>query len=68
MGIIYQEQGEDSKALGYYQRSLKIYHEIGVKNGSANTGINIANIYNNQGDHTKAMDYYQRSLKIHLGF
>lgn len=52
------------KALGYYQRSLKIYEEIGDKPGSARTISNIGIIYKNQGDYSKALDYYQRSLKI----
>ncbi len=52
------------KALDYYQRSLKIYEEIGDKPGSASTISNIGIIYKNQGDYPKALDYYQRSLKI----
>jgi adenylate cyclase len=52
------------KALDYYQRSLKIFQEIGNKKGSAGIINNIGNIYNYQGDYPKSLDYFQRSLKI----
>jgi adenylate cyclase len=52
------------KALDYYQRSLKIYEEIGDKKGIANSLNNIGMIYKAQSKYPKALNYYQRSLKI----
>jgi len=63
-GISFYERGDYSRALDYYQRSLKIEEEIGDKNGIANVLNNMGVIYADQGDYPKALDNYQRSLKI----
>ena len=64
MGISNYLKSDYTKALDYYQRSLKIQEEIGDKKASASTINNIGIIYKQQGDYPKALEYYQRSLKI----
>jgi adenylate cyclase len=64
MGISKTIKSDYPKALEYFQRSLKIYEEIGDKKGIAGIIGNIGIIYKNQGDYPKALEYYQRSLKI----
>ena len=64
MGVSSRIKSDYSEALDYYQRNLKIRHEIGDKNGGAAALNNIGLIFKMQGDYPKALDYYQRSLKI----
>ena len=64
MGISNYLKSDYTKALDYYQRSLKIQEEIGDKKASASTINNIGIIYKQQGDYPKALEYYQRSLKM----
>ena len=52
------------QALDYYQRSLKIFEELGIKKSVANSLYGIGNSYYSQSNFTQALDYYQRSLKI----
>jgi class 3 adenylate cyclase/tetratricopeptide (TPR) repeat protein len=65
IGNIYQDQGNYSRALEYYQKSLAIKEEIADKNGIASSQNNIGIIYANQGNYASALEYFQRSLAIH---
>ena len=62
-GVSYYNSGEFSKALEYYQQSLKIGEDISYKRGLAITLNNIGIIHVQQGNYSKSMYYYQRSLK-----
>lgn len=64
IGYVYKQQGNLTKALEWYNKSLKIREQIGDNHGIANSINNIARIYNIQGDNQKAMEYYNKSLKI----
>ena len=64
IGYVYSYQGNITKALRYYNKSLKIREEIGDKRGIAESLNNIGNIYDNQGDISQALGYYYKSLKI----
>ncbi|MBT6515684.1 MAG: tetratricopeptide repeat protein [Crocinitomicaceae bacterium] len=64
-GIWYKRLGDYAKAINYFTKSLKIYEEIGFKNGIADIFNNIGGIYSNRGDYAKAIDYYKKSLKIY---
>jgi adenylate cyclase len=64
IGYVYGQQGDISKALEYYHKSLKIQEEIGCKVGIATSFNNIGFIYQNQGDFPKALEYFHKSLKI----
>jgi adenylate cyclase len=64
MGISNVNLSDYPKALDYFQRSLKIFEEIGDKKNTAGAIINIGVIYAKQGDHSKTLNYFQRGLKI----
>jgi serine phosphatase RsbU (regulator of sigma subunit) len=64
MGYIYNLQGNISKALEYFLKSLEINEETENKKGVANALNNIGYIYKNQGDITNALIYLFKSLKI----
>lgn len=64
IGYVYQNQGNISKALAYYHKSLKIYEEIGDREGVAMNLNNIGLVYLNQGDIIKTLENFHKSLKI----
>ena len=64
IGIIYNNQGNISKALEYYEKSLKIQQEIGDELGIANSLNNFGDIYSYKGDFSSALEFHQKSLKI----
>ncbi len=71
IGYIYNDQGDITKALEYYHKSLIILEEtrlpdgqVGSKSGIATSLNNIGYIYEHQGDIPKALEYYHNSLKI----
>ncbi|MDP3147436.1 MAG: tetratricopeptide repeat protein, partial [Bacteroidota bacterium] len=84
IGFIYKIQGDPSitsskedalragipKALEYYSKSLKIYEEIGDKEGIATSLNNIGFIYNSQGNLKEGFTYAKRSMDVakELGF
>lgn len=57
-------QGDNTKALDYYTRSLKIKEELLDEPGVAKSLNNIGLIYKNQGQYNIAIDYYSQSLEI----
>ena len=63
IGFLAQQQGDVTKALDYYHKSLKILEEIKNKEGIAGSLNNIGFIYKNQGDILKALEYYHKSLR-----
>lgn len=65
IGFLANNRGDISKALTYYQKSLKIQEEIKDKGGIANSTNNIGYIHNSHGDIPKALDYYHKSLRIY---
>ena len=64
MGVSNYLKSDYTKALDYYQRSLKINEEIGDKKASASTINNIGIIYKQQGEYPKALKYCNKGLKI----
>jgi tetratricopeptide (TPR) repeat protein len=64
IGIIYVRKGELDTALEYYQKSLRIFEEIGNRQDIAYALNNIGNIYSSKGDFDTALEYYQKSVQI----
>lgn len=64
IGFIYKNQGDISKALEYYNKSLQLREEIGDKEGTATSLTNIGVIYDDQGDIPKALEHYSKSLQL----
>lgn len=64
IGMIYFNQGDNSKALENHFASLKIREAIGNKQGVAASYNNIGMIYFNQGEYDHALKNYFTALKI----
>ena len=63
-GFLATNEGNYSKALEYWNKSLKIFEDLGFKKGTASSLHNIAFVYKDQGNITKALEYNEWSLKI----
>ena len=64
LGIFNAMKGNNTNALDYYLKALKIDESIHNKNGIASRLGNIGSIYKEQGDYPKALDYYLKALKL----
>ncbi len=64
IGNVHFVQGNYEKAIMYYQKSLIISEELGLKKYMGMSYINIGGIYKDHGNYEKAIMYYQKSLKI----
>ena len=64
IGLFFDHQGDLTKSLITYHKSLKISEEIGYKQGAACSLNNIGLIFYNQGNLKNALEYYHKSLKI----
>ncbi|MCB0687124.1 MAG: tetratricopeptide repeat protein, partial [Saprospiraceae bacterium] len=64
-GNIYRTQGEFSKALDYYQKSITNHRLIGDEKGNAPMYSNIGDLYLMQGDEQKALEYFEKGLKLY---
>ncbi|HHJ11302.1 MAG TPA: tetratricopeptide repeat protein [Bacteroidetes bacterium] len=56
--------GDYANAQKQYFASLKIYQELGDKQGIANTLNNLGVLCRSKGDYSKALDYYNKSLEL----
>ena len=63
-GYIYKDQGNDEKALNYFEKGLKILEQIGDKKGIGLSYLNIGVIYQKQGNDEKSLKYLLMSKKI----
>ena len=76
IGIVYGDNGNYSKALEFYNQSLKINHELSILTdinlkkegitGLSNCYGNIGNINREQGDYTSAINNYTKQLEYSL--
>ena len=57
------KQNEHSKALEYYNQSIKINEEIKDNNGLAYCYTRIGGIYSNKNEYPKAVDYLSKALE-----
>ena len=64
LGLVYDSQGDYTKAIEYYQQSLAILQKIKDRLGEEAVLSNLGLAYNNLGDSAKAIEYYQQSLAI----
>ncbi len=64
IGFLASIEGDNHKALEYYQKGLKTHENIKDKMGISTSLSNIGGIYNRQGDIPKALEYYHKSLKM----
>jgi CHAT domain-containing protein/Tfp pilus assembly protein PilF len=72
---IYDELGQYSKALKYYEQSLHLYRELNQKlisenqklsnrTGEGKTLNDIGKVYQSQGQYSKSLEFYQQALAI----
>jgi tetratricopeptide (TPR) repeat protein len=52
------------KALAYFDRSIKLYEEVGNKNGIARNKGNIGNLYKDEDDLTISLRHYKEALEL----
>ena len=66
IGLVYSNQGDYSKALEYYEKSLEISLSVfGEQHLDVATSCNnIGSVYYRQGDYSKALEYYEKALEI----
>ncbi|MGH9825175.1 MAG: CHAT domain-containing protein, partial [Blastocatellia bacterium] len=64
IGSIEGRQWNNSLALRYYDRSLKLYQEIGEKPGIAATLSDMCNTEGDEGKFAEALQYCQKSLQV----
>jgi len=64
IGYFYDEDGDNSNALEFYTKGLKIMETLGNKQGVANSLYNIGGVYKNQGNIPKAIEFWSNSLKL----
>lgn len=62
-GISFHMKSDFSKALEYFERSLKNYEDMNDKDGINRSLTNIGLIYQSQGDYLKALSNFTRSSK-----
>ncbi|CAF0733485.1 unnamed protein product [Rotaria sordida] len=63
---VYEDMGENSKALKYYEKDLEFEQKILPPNhpNLATTYNQIGLVYDNMGEYSKALSSYERSLEI----
>jgi CHAT domain-containing protein len=64
LGKIYDDLGEKTKALEYYNQALPILRDVGDGSGEATTLNNMGVVYDALGEKTKALEYYNQALPI----
>jgi len=64
IGIVAYYLGYYSSAILYYERSLKIFEELGYKSGISSSLNNLGNVASLQGNYVAAQSYFERSLKV----
>ncbi|MBI5459822.1 tetratricopeptide repeat protein [Methanobacterium sp.] len=58
------ENGDTDDAVGFLERSVKIYHELGFIEEEATILDLIGDVYSSTNDVQNALDYYYKSFKI----
>lgn len=64
IGSIYDDMGEKTEALNYYNQALPMRKTAGDKSGEANTLTSMGLVYNAIGEKEKALQYYNQALLI----
>lgn len=63
-GASFSLRGDNTRAIAYFTRSLKIMEKLNYQKGISSCLNNIGVIYNEQEAYKKAEEYYQRALTI----
>ena len=67
IGLVYDSQGEYSRALEMYERSLEIIKSVYGDNHPkvAASYNNIGSVYDSQGEYSRALEMYELSFEIY---
>jgi tetratricopeptide (TPR) repeat protein len=65
IGKVYDDLGENQKALEYYSQSLSLFRAVGDRSGEAVSLYNIGGTYAELGENQKALEYYSQSLPLY---
>lgn len=63
-GVSFRIRGDYANAINFFLQNLKLFEELGDKEGIGKSLNNIGNIYREQRDNDKAIEYYFKSLDI----
>ncbi|CAF4203280.1 unnamed protein product, partial [Rotaria sordida] len=68
LGSVYEDIGEYSKAITFYERAIDIYKKMSPPSqlGLAASYGNIGLVYKSMGEYSKALTYYEKDLEISL--
>ncbi|PID94326.1 MAG: hypothetical protein CSA95_03315 [Bacteroidetes bacterium] len=66
LGIFYGTQNNDTLALNYYNKALKLSQELHDEKSVANISNNMGLIYSHEKEYAKAKEYYLKSLSYDL--
>ena len=64
IGLIYVDLGNYNKAAGHFFECLKIFEDIGDKEGTSRAQSSIGYVYFDQKNYDKALEYYFSSLNL----
>jgi len=65
LSTVFYYTGELDKALEFAEKALKLYEELGKKEGMASQLGNIGVVYRIKGELDKALEYYEKALELH---
>jgi len=63
-GLIFDKISESQSALRYYGRALRIFRELGHKQGEGHSLGNVGGVHHNLGDYRRAIQYHLQALSI----
>ena len=64
LGTIAQGRGNYEQALDWYQKSLRINEELGIRGEIAISYHHLGRVAQDHGDYEQALDWYKKSLRI----
>ena len=67
IGGIYDDLGQEQKAMEYFEKSLSLSREVGDQMGEAISMINLGGNFSDHHQNQKALEYYEKALLILRG-
>ncbi len=64
LGIVQSCQGNQSNALNYFNRALKMTRELGDKKGISSSLGSMGNVFKDQGNYSRALEHFFGALKL----
>ena len=61
VGLIYRDNGDFTKSIDFYNNALRLYKEIGNRQGESNVLNNLGDVYFNFNKPIKAIELYNQS-------